>query len=105
MDKLMCYFDGEAVPKEMCFFDRESKTEPDDCMCCNEACAVHSGQSCTCTDAGCPVQKAFNQLAKYEATNLTPEQILEIDKLYAEKCKEVAELEKMVAELKEAGHV
>lgn len=94
MDKLMCYFDEEAVPKEMCSFDRESETEPDDCMCCNEVCAKYYAEGYGPGCEECPVQKAFNQLAKYEATNLTPEQMLEIDKLYTEKCKEVAELER-----------
>lgn len=101
MDKLMCYFDGEAVPKEMCFFDRESETEPDDCMCCNEVCAQNHEKGC----AECPIQKVFAQLAKYEATNLTPEQMIEIDRIYAEKCKEVAELEKKVAAFTEAWNV
>lgn len=105
MDKLMCYFDGEAVPMEMCSFDRESETEPDDCMSCGEVCTEYYAEGYGTGCAGCPVQKAFDQLAKYEATNLTPEQILEIDKLYAEKCKEVAELEKKVAAFTEAWNV
>lgn len=39
-------------------------------------------------------QKCFDRLAAYEDIGLTPEQLREVDKLYAEKCKEVAELEK-----------
>ena len=39
-------------------------------------------------------QKCFERLAAYEDIGLTPEQLREVDKLYAEKCKEVAELEK-----------
>lgn len=35
-----------------------------------------------------------DRLAEYEDIGLTPEQLLEIDRLYAEKCKELAELEK-----------
>ena len=34
------------------------------------------------------------RLAKYEDIGLTPEQLLEVDKLYAEKCREVAELQR-----------
>lgn len=37
-------------------------------------------------------KKALIQLKRYEDTGLTPEQIQEIDRLYAEKCREVAEL-------------
>lgn len=37
-------------------------------------------------------QELVDALAAYEDTGLTPEQIREIDRLYAEKCREVAEL-------------
>ena len=37
-------------------------------------------------------KKALIQLKRYEETGLTPEQIRQIDRLYAEKCREVAEL-------------
>ena len=36
----------------------------------------------------------IERLAQYEDLGLTPEQIREIDRLYAEKCREVAELQK-----------
>ena len=36
----------------------------------------------------------IERLASYEDLELTPEQIREVDRLYAEKCKEVAELQK-----------
>lgn len=36
----------------------------------------------------------IERLAEYEDTDLTPEQIREIDRLYAEKCKEIAEINK-----------
>lgn len=36
----------------------------------------------------------IDRLTEYEDTGLTPEQIREIDKLYAEKCKELAEINK-----------
>lgn len=37
-------------------------------------------------------QELVDALAAYEDTGLTPEQIREIDRLYTEKCREVAEL-------------
>lgn len=41
----------------------------------------------------CHFEKAVcEKLANYEETGLTPEQIREIDRLYEEKCREVAEL-------------
>jgi len=36
--------------------------------------------------------KAVEKLAEYEDTGLTPEQIIEIDKLYLKKCEEVNKL-------------
>ena len=45
---------------------------------------------------GCDfAQKVCETLAFYEETGLAPEQIREIDRLYAEKCREVAELRKL----------
>lgn len=41
----------------------------------------------------------LQKLADYEDTNLTPAQIREIDSLYAEKCKEVAELKDRIKQL------
>lgn len=38
-------------------------------------------------------KKALIQLKRYEDTGLMPEQIRQIDRLYAEKCREVAELQ------------
>ena len=40
----------------------------------------------------------LERLGKYEDIGLTPEQLTEIDKLYTEKCQEVAELRKQQAE-------
>ena len=40
------------------------------------------------------ILKIGNALKEYEDLGLTPEQIREVDQLYAEKCKEVAELRK-----------
>lgn len=39
------------------------------------------------------VTEALNRLAEYEDTGLTPEQIREMDKLYAEKCRDLDQLE------------
>lgn len=41
---------------------------------------------------------ACQRLAEYEDIGLTPEQLLEIDKMYSEKCREVAELRKQLSE-------
>ena len=38
---------------------------------------------------------AIYKLMKYERTGLSPEQIVEMDELYQEKCREVAELRKL----------
>ena len=40
----------------------------------------------------------MKRLAEYEDIGLTPEQLTEIDKLYSEKCREVAELRKQLSE-------
>jgi hypothetical protein len=41
-------------------------------------------------DAYVKMKEAFEKLAKYEETGLEPEQIYEMDRLYREKCKELA---------------
>jgi len=41
---------------------------------------------------GANFQEVINKLGEYEDTGLTPERMSEIDKLYTEKCREVAEL-------------
>lgn len=41
-----------------------------------------------------PLADLINRLGSYEDIGLTPERMLEIDKLYAEKCREVAELQR-----------
>ena len=40
----------------------------------------------------------IERLASYEDLGLTPKQIREVDRLYAEKCREVAELKKELDE-------
>lgn len=84
MDRLLTKYDGQNVPVKLCTIDIEG--EADDCLGCNDQC-----EECNSDCASCAIQEAFDQLAKYEDTGLTPEQIAEIDKLYAEKCKELAE--------------
>lgn len=39
-------------------------------------------------------QDLIDRLAEYEDTGLTPDQIRQIDSLYAERCREVAQLQK-----------
>lgn len=40
------------------------------------------------------IAQCLNRLRQYEDLELTPDEIMEIDNLYAEKCREVAELQK-----------
>ncbi|MBO5208049.1 MAG: hypothetical protein J6B68_01755 [Lachnospiraceae bacterium] len=57
-----------------------------------------------CFDTGCKSNcyicdfdtKVCQKLGEYEDTGLTPEQIIEIDKLYAEKCKELADIKRQL---------
>lgn len=44
------------------------------------------------------IQKLAERLKEYEDTGLMPEQIRQIDAMYAEKCKEVSRLKKMIKE-------
>lgn len=46
---------------------------------------------CGCQDDDCDMGEVCEKLASYEDTGLTPEQIIEIDKLFTEKCRELAE--------------
>ena len=47
--------------------------------------------------------KLCETLGKYEDTGLTPEQIIEMDKLYSEKCREAATLKKQIEILQAAA--
>lgn len=40
----------------------------------------------------------LKELARYRATGLTPEQVVEMDKLYLEKCRELNETKKKIEE-------
>lgn len=57
---------------------------------CTRGCHDEGG----CTN-GCIVPKVYCRLAKYEDIGLTPEQIREVDKLYTEKCEELARYKKL----------
>ena len=61
--------------------------------CGGGGCAEHSG---ICEFS----EKVCETLAAYEDTNLTQEQIVELDRAYREKCEEVAKLEKENKQLK-----
>ena len=52
----------------------------------------HEYYSCDFMDDG--VYIGMNRLREYEDTGLTPEQIIEMDKMYAELAKEVMQLRK-----------
>lgn len=82
MERLTIKYEGLFVPKKTCTIDRFG--EADDCDSCDSVCE----SDCE----NCAVQECFTRLGEYEDTGLTPEQIREIDRLYTEKCREVAEL-------------
>ncbi len=48
---------------------------------------------------------AADRLAEYERTGITPEQIIEIDKLYTEQCREIAALKDQIKVLQKAAGV
>lgn len=83
MERLTIKYEGLFVPKKTCTIDRFG--EADDCDSCDSVCE----SDCE----NCAVQECFTRLGEYEDTGLTPEQIREIDRLYTEKCREVAELQ------------
>lgn len=76
MEKLTCKFNEQNVLRAMCTFDRESTTEPDDCISCQDAVEEFCNNECE----NCEIQKAFDRLSEYESTNLAPKQIQEITK-------------------------
>lgn len=89
MEKLMIedgYFEGGYMPKALCSVGRDGKV--DDCDTCPDHCMTKGG---VCTD--CVINECFKRLAEYEKTGLTPQQMMEIDKLYQEKCEELAHFE------------
>ncbi len=43
----------------------------------------------------CPtINEIFERLAQYENIGLTPEQLLQVDAMYTDRCREIAELER-----------
>lgn len=90
--------DDIYLPKEACSIDQTGKD--DDADSCKECCENAAGDC-----RNCAVQKCFKRLAEYEDIVLTPEQIGEIDKLYAEKCREVEELKKNTLTCKECDGI
>lgn len=73
--------------------------------CFKEPCLGMGTENCNKCDYF--TETLCERLAEYEDTNLTPAQIQEIDKLYAEKCKEVEMLKGRIKDLEYAcdGHM
>lgn len=63
--------DKDYVLKCMCGFARNG--EVDDVDSCEDVCSLREGGENKCD--GCGLQEAFNRLAAYEDTGLTPEEI------------------------------
>ncbi|MBD5112111.1 MAG: hypothetical protein HDT42_06180 [Ruminococcaceae bacterium] len=61
--------DKDFVLKCMCGFARDGKV--DDVNSCEEICSIREGEC-----EGCGFQEAFNRLAAYEDTGLTPDRII-----------------------------
>lgn len=89
MEKLMIKFNGNYVPRKLCAIARDG--EIDDIDGCSDYCEDGCNGECSI----CAIQECFNKLAEYEDIGLTPEQLIEVDKLYAELCKELAEYKKL----------
>ena len=63
-------------------------------QCFQEPCCGSGCQKDRCEFS----ERACETLAAYEETGLTPDQIRQMDKLYAEKCREVNELKRRISE-------
>lgn len=87
LERLIIDFCGLSVPRKLCTIDRYG--EADDCEPC-------PGEDGTCDGECdlCPVQECFTKLAAYEATGLSPEQVVAMDSMYREKCEELNRAEK-----------
>lgn len=64
----------------------------EECFTDEEHCPHLNEENCPC------LQEILKKLAEYEDTGLAPEQIREMDKLYAEKCKELAEAKEIATD-------
>lgn len=80
------YIKDGYIPKELCSIGRDGRV--DDCDTCQEYCKDKAG---VCSD--CVINECFKRLGEYEKIGLSPQQIVEIDKLYQEKCEELARFE------------
>lgn len=95
MKRLTVEYNGFYVPEKLCTINRSGKVDD------VEICPQHCKSEADCLV--CAVQECFDRLAEYENLGVTPEQLIAIDRLYKEKCREVAELERLVDSLKAAG--
>lgn len=73
MEKLITKYDGLHFPRAMRAIERLGGA--DDCDTCEDMC-----NNCHMYCKKCPIQQAFERLAEYEATDITPEQIIELKK-------------------------
>ena len=89
MDRLTTEYIGTYAAKGLCTVDRLGNA--DDYLLCDymnaDYCKEFNDGEGGC--GGCIIQRCIERLGQYEDIGLTPEQLLEIDKLYAEKCKEL----------------
>lgn len=88
--------------ERLTFTDKEMKeiSEDFDCPIKNETDSDDDvvvrfcSNVCDTFQNDCPFKRVGERLKGYEDTNLTPEQIVEIDKLYRKKCEELERLKK-----------
>lgn len=85
MERLIIEHDGHYKPKDLCHTDPYGE---DWCEMCGDCEIFVEG----CKE--CPVQEAFDRLAEYEALEVTPDQIKELDRQYTEKCSQIKEIVK-----------
>ena len=89
MEKLMIedgHIEGGYMPKALCSIGRDGMV--DDCDSCSEYCEAIENNCHQCA-----INEVFKRLTEYEKTGLDPQQIVEMDKLYHEKCEELARFE------------
>lgn len=96
-NRLTIEYIGTYAVKDLCTINRFG--EADDYMLCNYMNADYCKKFNDGADSedeceGCILQRSIEKLGQYEDIGLTPEQLREINKLYTEKCKELAELGK-----------
>lgn len=81
----------DRLTERVIAFDGTSCIQIRDCSnnLCSEIC---ERQKAGCE--GCPIETALERLAQYEDIGLTPDQLLVVDKMYEDRCREIAELKK-----------